>query len=243
MPLKKLLAFAALLPSLAFTATPLLPPHLATLYRAYPHLHQPMGQYAENQGFSGPNEKLATILHELIHIDSAAKSAYVIQGQTYAPYNQADQWPAFRFAQYIEATQRQAAQDPSIRALTSTPIYRLYITNIPGNTLANLADELNAYGQTAAWLCSVTPHVTERVRTTDSLNDLVRVTDHYLATLRSSAPNEYQRLMTHQKVARNLLALTLVNATQALTQCGTPLAPGLQQVTALTQRAINEARR
>lgn len=227
--------------SQANTPAPSLPPHLNTLYNAYPQFHQTLGQYANSQGFTGPKEHLSTVLHELIHIDSAAKRAYVIHGQTYAPYNQPDAWPAYRFAQFQEALAR--SPHPGSQSLIATPVYRLYISNIPNNTLASLADELNAYGQTAKWLCQVTPFDrNERTKTLDSLRDMLRITNAYLGILRSSASAQYTTFYAYQKPARNLLALTMLNALDALTFCGQQLNPADQkEIDALTTRAKAEA--
>lgn len=229
------------IPSLATTPVPPLPAYFNTLYQAYPQLHQTLGQYADSQGFTGSKERLSTVLHELIHIDSAAKNAYLIYGQTYAPYNQPDAWPAYRFAQFQDALSRNP--DPAAQNLIATPVYRLYIGNIPNNTLASLADELNAYGQTTKWLCQVTPFDrNERTKTLESLRDMLRITNAYLAALRSAAPAQYTTFYAHQKPARNLLALTLVNAQNALAFCGQQINPADQrEIDALTTRAKAEA--
>lgn len=225
------------------TPTPQLPAYLATLYHSYPQLHETLGAYADSQGFTGPKERLATILHELVHVDSAAKNAYLIQGQTYAPYNQPEAWPAFRFAQFQDALSK--SHDPVSQSLVATPVYRLYVINIPNNTLASLADELNAYGQTAKWLCKATPFDrNERSKTLDSLRDMLRITNAYLGILRSVAPAQYTTFYAYQKPARNLLALTADNALSALSVCGQQLqAADRQEVDALTTRAKAEALR
>lgn len=220
-----------------------LPGYFANLYRAYPQLHETLGAYAESQGFTSPKERLATVLHELIHIDSAAKNAYLIYGQTYAPYNQPEAWPSFRFAQFQDVLAR--SHDPHNQSLVATPVYRLYISNIPNNTLASLADELNAYGQTAKWLCQATPFErNERTKTVESLRDMLRITNAYLGTLRSVAPVQYTTFYAYQKPARNLLALTLDNALNALATCGQQLQTSDQkEIEGLTARAKAEALR
>lgn len=229
------------IPSQANAPAPTLPSYFNTLFQAYPQLHQTLGQYADNQGFTGPKERLSTVLHELIHIDSAAKNAYLIHGQTYAPYNQPAAWPAYRFAQFQDVLNKNP--DSGSQRLIATPVYRLYISNIPNNTLASLADELNAYGQTAKWLCQVTPFDrNERTKTLDSLRDMLRITNAYLGTLRSAVPAQYTTFYAYQKPARNLLALTVLNAQDALSFCGQQLeAPDQRELDALTTRAKAEA--
>lgn len=232
------------LPTQAASSAPPAPPlpaHLSSLYHAYPQLHKTLSQYANNQGFTGPKEHLSTILHELIHIDSAAKGAYVIHGHTYAPYNQPDAWPAYRFAQFREALSQNIY--PDSQRLTATAVYRLYISNIPNNTLASLADELNAYGQTATWLCQATPSDRhERVKTLDSMRDMLYITNAYLSVLRKVTPAQYSAFYVYQKPARNLLALTLVNALDALRICGMQLnSADSDEIGRLIVRAKTEA--
>jgi hypothetical protein len=123
------------------------------------------------------------------------------------------------------------------------------VGNAPNNTLANLADELNAYGQTTDWLCrlisSTRPALPdERANSVQSMRDMLRVTNAYLASMRSEFPSQYAALYTQQKPARNLLALTILNATQSLTLCGGSLSPSDRvELDAITRRAKEEARR
>jgi hypothetical protein len=227
-------------------------PKLHSLYAAYPSLHQKLGAYADMQGFKGSRERLATIVHELIHVDSAANQAYMILGVGYAPYNEPDAWPLYNFAQFREARER--VNITGIRESTSTAVFHLYITNTPSNTLANLADELNAYGQTAPWLCkqnptppsysdlSAAPQIDESRKTVASLRDMLRTTDAYLRVLRAEAPAEYQSLNTHKRQARNLLALTVLNALRGLEICGIQLPPKERyELDALVMRSQKEA--
>lgn len=238
-------------PPIATDPTWPLPSHLSALYVAYPHLHQTLGTYADSQGFTGPKERLATILHELIHIDSAAKSAYVIHGLAYAPYNAPAAWPRYSFSQFQQVAQHSGST--ALLSVAETPVFRLYVGNAPNNTLANLADELNAYSQTTNWLCrTVSPETfqvsqqkgDERSKSVASMRDMLRVTNAYLSTLRTDAPAQYAALYTQQLPARNLLALTIINALHSLAICGGTLPTGDRtELDALTQRAKQEAQR
>lgn len=199
-----------------------LPANLHSLYTAYPHLHETLGQYAASQGFSGPYERVATILHELIHIDSAVHGSYQIQGVGYAPYNQPSAWPTYRFLQFRDAVSRPKSVDT--QEIVNTPIFRLYVANIPNNTLASLADELNAYAQSTNWLCqTVKSNSNERTKSAQSMRDMLRVTNLFLQTLRTEAPTEFVALYRSQRPARNLLALTIINAAESLAMCGMTL--------------------
>lgn len=215
-------------------------PILYRLYTAYPTLHQQLGTYADTQGFRQPHERLATILHELIHIDSAAQNAYIIDDAAYAPYNQPTAWPKYNFTQFRET--RGQGHVPDIWESTETAVFRLYITNAPKNTLANLADELNAYSQTAPWICKYAS--TERSNTLQSFQDMTRLTNAYLRALRVDAPTQYHALYNQQKQARNLLALTALNALNGLTACGIILPQQERdELDTLTARAQKEAGR
>lgn len=223
--------------------TPLdtLPAHLASLYTAYPNLHNTLGTYADSQGFTGPNERLATILHELIHIESAAKNAYIINGLAYVPYNTSSAWPHYQFSQFQIAAEHSGL--PATQQIVDTPVFRLYISNAPNNTLANIADELNAYGQTTNWLCrivstSASRGPDERAKSVASMRDMLRVTNAYLFTMRANAPAQYTALYTQQLPARNLLALTIINALHSLAICGSTL-PTVDrtELDAITKRA------
>lgn len=254
------LVFLVPVPTLSVAASPeastsliaSLPSHLSALYVTYPNLHQPLGEYAESQGFRSPRERLATVLHELVHIDSASRGGYLINGATYDPYNTPSAWPTYRLSQFHESALRSTT--PTIQSLTNTPVFRLYVGNTPNNTLANLADELNAYSQTTDWLCRTTsdprivnqqtPLTDERANSAQSMRDMLRVVNAYLTTLRVEFPSQYAAFYAQQKPARNLLALTILNAVQSLALCGQSLAsPDRAELDAITRRAKEEARR
>lgn len=220
-----------------------LPAHLRTLYHAYPNLHATLGQYADSQGFRRPQERLATIIHELIHIDSASRGAYVVHGLAYDPYGDYTSWPTYRLSDFRDAITRVPGSHH--QDLISTPVFRLYVGNAPDNRLANLADELNAYGQTVLWLCErrTIPGVPdESNQSVQSMRDMLRLTNAFLGYLRTSAPSQYAALHGAQRPARNLLALTIISAQAALAQCGLSLPlPDRGELDAITARARAEA--
>lgn len=196
------------------------PPYLQSLFVTYSTLLPTLGSYADTQGFRGSYERKSTVLHELIHIDSATHAAYRIKGQSFDPYNQPLAWPTYRFVQFRESVT--ASTSFNTQAITNTPVFNLYVANTPNNTLASLADELNAYGQSTDWLCRFAP-VDERSKSTHSMRDILRVTNAFLQTLRSAEPNQYSTFYAKQKSARNLLALTIFNALASLSLCGSAL--------------------
>lgn len=199
---------------------PALSSGIQALFAAYPALLPTLGAYADSQGFRGPYERISTIAHELIHIDSAAHGAYRIHGQSFDPYNAPRAWPAYRLSQFRDAVAR---TPPTATAITNTAVFAFYVINAPDNTLASLADELNAYGQSTEWLCAATPSSEERSKSTQSMLDMLRVTNAFLMTLRTKEPSQHAALYMQQKPARNLLALTALNALESLTHCGSSL--------------------
>lgn len=213
-------------------------PSLQRLYNGYPDLHDKLYAYAQAQGFTGAYEQVSTVVHEIIHIDSAAHQAYSVEGQYYAPYNSPAAWPAYTFREFVSAVNR--SRLPSIKNAADNAIYTLYVSRIPSNTLANLADELNAYGQTAAWLCQSTAGP-DRVKTRRSLKDTLRVTNAFLTSLNEARRGQYVALYQQQKEARNLLALVSLNALNALHSCGEALEPDEQtELTTLISIATKE---
>lgn len=198
-------------------------PHLLKLYQSYPQLHEKLDRYAEMQGFKGSTERLSTIIHELIHIDSASQQGYVISGRAYAPYGRVNAWPQFNFDDFRRA--REASRLIQIKADTETAVYSLYVARTPNNTLANIADELNAYSQTANWLCSQV-YGAERIKTIESMRDMLLLANAYLLGMNVSARTQYLAFYNEQKEARNLLALTVVNTQTALKSCNAEIKPG-----------------
>ncbi len=222
-PNRLILLLVALAAATTVQATPTLrplPPDLQALFTAYPALLPTLGAYADSQGFRSPYERISTIAHELIHIDSAAHGAYRIHGRSFDPYNAPSAWPAYRFSQFRNAITKTPS---SIGSVADTPVFAFYVINAPDNTLASLADELNAYGQTTQWLCAATASPDERSKSTQSMRDMLRVTNAFLATLRAQEPIQYATFTTRQKPARNLLALTALNALESLGRCGSSL--------------------
>lgn len=114
---------------LAAEAPPLV--NVLHLYSAY---RPALEHYAQIQGFIRPYEQLATVIHELIHVDSAAHTGYWINGAEYIrPYvTEKQAWPTI-------------TNKDIFPKLVEGPIANQYARNTPNNTLANCIDEINAY--------------------------------------------------------------------------------------------------
>ncbi|WP_076466223.1 hypothetical protein [Marinobacterium stanieri] len=126
-------------------------PDLLALYRRYPHLIKPLERYAINQGFTRPIELKATILHELIHIDSLVHGGYYVDGITYRrPYIGDPSWPETKVSDLI----------PTLTIDDKTElgsVYTLYMRNASQNGMANIEDELNAYQQVLPFVTALEP--------------------------------------------------------------------------------------
>lgn len=213
------LLLANAIPAFASQDTQLLrqtAPELHALYRAYPSYHGKLEKYAEMQGFKGASEKLITVVHELIHIESASGGGYLIGKQFFSPYMEKQEWPNFSFSEFREVRWR--GQVNGLREPTETMVFYRYVTNANDNNLMNLADELNAYSQTVPWLCQYFPD--QQKNSLTAFRDMTRLTNAFLRALHYAKPTEYQKFFLNQKTARNLLALVVNNSLVGLSQCG-----------------------
>lgn len=183
-------------------------PGLYALYSNYQAYHEGLGDYAARQGFRRPYEHLATVVHELIHIDSAVHQGFYIEGTYYEPYLAAGAWPSLNNEQvrpYLTEPER------------SSNIYRLYVLNTPSNHLGNIVDEINAYSHVAPLVCVYERESAEKQ--SRNLTGFLHLVEGYLRTLRTRLPGEYQRLREHRE-ARGALTLILERAWAALRVCG-----------------------
>ena len=102
-------------------------PDLLALYRRYPYLIKPLERYAVNQGFNMPIEKKATVLHELIHIDSSVHGGYYIDGKTYRyPYIGDSSWPKTTMTDLMPKLTKYDKEKLGI-------VYTHYMKNAPNN--------------------------------------------------------------------------------------------------------------
>lgn len=184
-------------------------PHLYQLHQSYPSYHKGLEQYAQMQGFQQPVEKLATVVHELIHIDSARHQGFYIAGIYYEPSLAPENWPRL--------TNRD--MEPFWLPAEQGRIYWFYARNTPKNNLGNLVDEINAYGHVAEFVCRYEP--TSAQKQVDNLLGLLRLSDGYLRRLRTAMPEEYRRF-TGNREARGAFSLVVQRAWAALVACAVP---------------------
>lgn len=105
---------------------------LYQLYRQYSSYHDVFRRYALTQGFRRPYEQLATVVHEIIHVDSAGNRAFFIDGAYRRPYITDAGWPnVFNKEILLSPTD-------GVTAL-------VYLNGTPNNRLPNVLDEINAY--------------------------------------------------------------------------------------------------
>lgn len=182
-------------------------PSLHRMYLAYQPYHAALGGYARRQGFHGPIERLGTVVHEIIHLDSFRHQAFFVNGSYYEPYVTAQAWP--------DLTNRMVA--PHLLPHERGTVFDLYVRNTPGNHLGNIADEINAYGHVLPFICKHEPTSTgKQVR---SLIGFLYIVEGYLRTLRTVMPGEYQKLAAHRET-RGALILIIERGWAALRECG-----------------------
>lgn len=184
-------------------------PNLFTLYQAYAPSHGKLHDYATIQGYRTPAEIIATIVHEIIHIDSLAKQGFYIDGAYYAPHLSPSAWPSLN-----NGTLTAYLTPNDIIALG--PIYQHYMLNTPKNTIANELDEINAYAQTIPFICTNAPQkATQHLR---ALTGHIVLVDIYLRTLAQSLPDQYRKL-ARNKASRGALETIIANAYTTLNAC------------------------
>lgn len=182
-------------------------PALLKLYQAYPAQRATFVNYANRQGFRQPVENLATTVHELVHFSSAAHQGYFMDGVYYEPYLRIEAWP--RLTNAIVA--------PQMFENERGAIYQAYMQNTPQNTLANVVDEINAYGHVLPLVCRLEPEsAPKQVR---NLVGFLHLQEAYLRVLRTGSQREYQQLIAHRE-ARGALTMVTRRAWKVLQECG-----------------------
>lgn len=183
-------------------------PALYALYNSHPTLQGLFTDYARKQGFSRPVENLATVVHELLHVDSAAHQGYYIDGVYYEPYLKREAWPSLKNSQVSQRLEPQEKQGA---------IYQFYALKTPENHLGNLVDEINAYGHVLPFVCG--NEAESAGKQIGNLTGFLALTEGYFRILRTELPEEYRQLAGNQE-ARGVLHLVLERAWLALKGCG-----------------------
>ncbi len=199
-------------------------PVLADLLTRYPQFVRQFEQYADTQGFTQPYEKLATVVHELIHVDSAAYGGYFVDGQYLPAYADEAAWQGVTNAHVLPFMGQHELGEL---------VVRLYIRRNPQLTLRNVFDEINAYTHVLPLVCQYEPG-----RATDkqwrNLNGMVGVVEAYLRTLRAFYPAQYRALRRQPAVVAAMQQL-LRRAFDAASFCQRPLAAGQREWQAFWQ--------
>lgn len=184
-------------------------PPLLALYDRNSALISTLQRYVIQQGFSDPHEQVAVIAHELIHVESARLGAFWISGQAFDGY-QTSAWPRVP-GKDLDLTNSEKAQ--------LGVIYESYLLRNPATTLANVLDELNAYSQTAGFVCRHFP-VGATKQTGPLLGHLALANAFLKAYARSD-----METTCGSSVTKGALALIVANSYRALSACGTFTVP------------------
>lgn len=158
------------------------------IYRYYAPLYgKQLGEYARDQGFNHPQEEIAVVAHELIHIAQAHHNGYYIDGVYVAPYILDPVWSTFQLPNNTDV----------ISALPYNErqgvIHRNYAGNTPNNRLPNILDEINAYRLTAPWICQKAPK-DRCAKQIASLTGHLKLATQHLEFLRKKRPDDAERL-------------------------------------------------
>ncbi|CAG0962009.1 hypothetical protein RHDC4_00747 [Rhodocyclaceae bacterium] len=184
-------------------------PFLDALYQRYTAYQTQLSTFAIQQGFIDPAEILGTVVHEMIHIDSAANGGFNIAGTYIAPYLTPTAWP---FLNNRDVTAYLTRDEIAHLGM----IYGSYMRSSPTNRLGNVLDEINAYSQTIPYLCTTAParapaHV-------QALTGHLALVDVYLRILADRFPEQYQKLAA-SRVSRGALETIVAGAYRALNGC------------------------
>ncbi|MGE4530838.1 MAG: hypothetical protein AB7C98_05895 [Acidithiobacillus sp.] len=182
-------------------------PALHALYEKYPAYHEVFDTYALKQGFKRPYERIGTVLHELIHIDSMVHQGFFIEGVYYEPYLDAGAWPTLTNKD-IDALLPNEEKDHRI--------FWQYVRNTPSNTLANALDELNAYSHVTAWMCR--HDETGAVKQLANIKGFLWLVQRFLDMTHEHTPAE-SRALALNPVSSSALHLIVTRAKQVLAQC------------------------
>lgn len=209
----KRIATFLLLPCFALAGSPPIgdlqaySPSLAGLITTYKSQVPVLTQYAEQQDFRLPHEKLAIVAHELIHIASAGNSGYWNNGQILEGYRQ-ENWAGIQNRQLVPTASEQSQL---------APVWEAYWKQTPDNRLGNILDEINAYSLTVGFVCRYEPKVSEKQ--TDPLIGHLTLLNVYLRTYRQLMPTRYKQLQS-SRVTRGIIESMASQGWRALAGCG-----------------------
>lgn len=181
-------------------------PSLARLFTEYRASYgNNLGYYAQIQGYKNPHEKLGTVVHELIHLDTAAKGGYwtprgnaTIGVSSFATLNH------FQIEKLRRPEERMGL------------VYQSYVIQTPRNHLGNAVDELNAVIHTADFICRFEP--ASRKRQLDLLEGHL---GNVLTFLRISS-EQYPEVnaLNKQHDQKNLIEMLVIASLRLIPLCG-----------------------
>ncbi|WNV05873.1 hypothetical protein RP726_05530 [Candidatus Methylospira mobilis] len=181
-------------------------PELAALYARNLAYHAVFNQYADAQGFRRPYEHLATVVHELIHVDSAAHQGFYLDGEYLHPYITNGQWP----------TLINRELPPS--KFPPDSISAIYARSTPNNRLPNTLDEINAYTHIVRFVGIYEPETLNKQA--QSLRGHLQMAARYADALRSAhiALSPPALAVTQRIIKRAQASLNAVGAANNLPQ-------------------------
>lgn len=183
-------------------------PALHSLYVAHQAYAPVLRTYAERQGFRGDFEKLGTVVHEMIHIASAVRDGYFIDGKYFEPYAQPQHWPAL-----TNKDIQRWLQAPDLSIIT-----QVYLPATLGNGMGNILDEINAYTHVIEFICVNEPGSAGKQVT--NLTGFLKLLEAYFRAL-AADKSEYTKLLNNRFSSGAVETLT-ERAYESLARCGAP---------------------
>lgn len=184
-------------------------PALYSLVVQYADYVPALERYAQQQGFTNPVERLATVVHEIVHVASAAHQGYYIDGVYYEPYVASAAWPTL--------TNRDVM--PYMLEGEKGIMYSVYMKATQANRLGNVLDEVNAYNHVVPFVCLNEAASSQKQVT--NLIGLLHIVEAYLRVARTVAPRQYTSLHSN-RLSSGALITIVENAWAALDTCRIP---------------------
>ncbi len=190
------------------------------LFNAFDGYHEVFYDYARQNGYSSELAAKVVVLHEILHVDSAAHLAFSTTEGYLGPYVGDEKWPGMDF-EYVAARMDGKDRDKV------GGLYRKYIKRNPGNSLPNIIDEINVYSQTVSYLKDDPAYDKYKRYMTEYLYFL----DTYLRILRDKQNDAYVGMYEDPRTAKLFYTVIMQAREQYSKQEKNDMAPDLENIT------------
>lgn len=161
------------------------------LYNAFDGYHKVFYDYAHSNGYSSDLAAKVIVLHEILHVDSAAHLAFSTPKGYLGPYVGDSKWPGADFEYIVDQMNTSDIKQTG-------DLYRKYILRNPQNSLLNIIDEINVYSQTVSYLEDDPAY--EKYK--GYMSEYLYFLDIYFRILRDKQNDAYVKLYEDSKTAK-----------------------------------------